>query len=92
MDKKTFIEQIAMKHNKEKAEVARWVDIFLPAITASLAEGKSLQFRGYFSLNVSKRAAKICRNFQTNELMEIKPRKVVKFSPGQGLQRLLKKV
>lgn len=71
--------------SKAAAEAA--VKAVLSSITKGIKKDKSVQLIGFGTFSVSKRAARMGRNPQTNEPMKIKASKSVKFKPGAELKK-----
>lgn len=66
------------------------VDSVFDAITQALAKNESVQISGFGSFRVSERKARIGRNPQTGDPIQIPAGKVPKFSAGKALKEAVK--
>ena len=72
----------AISRKDADAAITAMVD----AITAALQEGEKVQLVGFGSFEVKKRNARIARNPQTQEQMEVPATIVPVFKPGKILK------
>ena len=70
--------------SKKDAEKA--LNAFKDVVTAELKKGGKVQFVGFGTFEVSKRAAREGRNPQTGKTMKIKASKAPKFKAGKALK------
>ena len=70
-----------------RAVVERAVSAVLSGITRGLKRSKKVQIVGFGSFEVRKRKARVGRNPQTGEPLEIAARKTVAFKPGERLRQ-----
>ncbi len=84
MNKEDFINEIgkALK-NKQQAETV--LDSLLNNITDTLRAGDSVMLTGFGSFKVVNRKARKGRNPQTGEEIQIKAKRVPKFTAGKKL-------
>jgi DNA-binding protein HU-beta len=85
MNKGDLINEVA-NVTKTKKEAQEAVDCVFSAITGALKKGEDVTMIGFGTFKVAERAARKGRNPQTGEEMQIKAKKVPKFSPGKALK------
>lgn len=85
MTKKEFIELYAEKGNLSKKEAEKNINLFLESVETALVKGEEVSFVGWGKWEVVERAGRDVRNPQTQELMKVAPKKVVKFKTGKLL-------
>ena len=85
MSKKEFVEAYAKATGETKKRAEELVNEFLGSVEKSLAKGNSVQFVGWGTFGVQKRAARKGRNPQTGKEIKIAAKKVVKFKVGKKL-------
>ncbi|MBU1059067.1 MAG: HU family DNA-binding protein [Proteobacteria bacterium] len=86
MTKKELVEEVAKDAKISQAAALRAVDSMTNTIQRGLKQGDRVALIGFGSFSVKERAARVGRNPQTGEEIQIKAKKVVKFSPGQVLK------
>ena len=91
MTKEEMIAKIAKdaKINKRQANDA--LKSFLDNVTTDLKKGKKVSFVGFGTFTVSKRKARIGRNPQTGEKINIPASKVPHFRAGKALRDAVRK-
>ncbi len=91
MNKAQFVDVVQKEMGKEvsKAAAERALDAVLRSIQRGCQMGGPVQFVGFGTFRVSKRAARAGRNPKTGEPIQIKASKTVRFSAGQGLKESL---
>ena len=62
------------------------VDSIFEAITRALKNNETVSVPGFGTFKVEDRKARTGRNPQTGEMIDIKARKVPKFTPGKSLK------
>lgn len=85
MNKKEFIRNVARRSGYSQAKTTELLDAVLAEMFEAWADHKSLEFRGFGVFYVKKRAAKVGRNATTGEKIDIPPKWVVQFRPGEVL-------
>ena len=85
MTKKDFIEKYAAKTGVSKKAAGEYVEAFLETVEEALMGDASVQFVGWGTFGVQKRAARKGRNPQTGKEIKIAAKKVVKFKVGKKL-------
>lgn len=69
-----------------KKQATAAVDTMIDSIKDALAKGESVRLVGFGTFSVKNRKARIGRNPQTGEELQIKAKKVPVFSAGKGLK------
>ena len=90
MNKGELIEAVAKAAGSTKADAGRAIDATLAAITKALKKGDVVTLIGFGTFKVSKRAARVGRNPQTGEEIEIAASKVPAFKAGKALKDAVK--
>jgi len=85
MSKKEFVEAYAKATGETKKRAEELVNEFLGTVEKSLIKGETVQFVGWGTFDVQKRAARTGRNPQTGKEIKIAAKKVVKFKVGKPL-------
>ncbi|HEX2012743.1 MAG TPA: HU family DNA-binding protein [Roseateles sp.] len=86
MNKQDMIERVAREADISTAAATRAVDALLGGIHKTLKKGGSVSLVGFGTFSVLKRKARAGRNPRTGEAIEIKARKVPKWTPGQVMK------
>jgi DNA-binding protein HU-beta len=89
VNKQELIEAVAKALDTSKAHAGEIVDLFFSAdglIAKELKKGGSVNLTGFGSFEVRKRAAREGRNPQTGATIQIRAKKVPKFSAGKALK------
>ena len=86
MTKAELVARIAEKTGTTKSDAEKGVNAFLEAVTEALKSGDKVAFAGFGSFEVTERAARVGRNPQTGETMQLKASKTPKFKAGKGLK------
>ncbi len=88
MNKSDMIETVqVVLENRKQAEAA--VNSILTNIETALTKGDSVTLTGFGTFKVAKRNARTVRNPRTGEPIEIKAKKVVKFTAGKKLKEAI---
>ena len=85
MSKKEFVEAYAKATGETKKRAEELVNEFLGTVEETLVNGESVQFVGWGTFEVQKRAARTGRNPQSGEEITIAAKNVVKFKVGKKL-------
>lgn len=92
MTKADFVAQIQKKAKlPTKAAAEATLNALTAVLAAALAKGDSVNFTGFGSFKVIKRAARKGRNPRTGKEIKIPAKKVAKFTAGKGLKEALNK-
>ena len=86
MNKAELINAVAASAEVSKKDAEAVIVATLDAITAALKEGEKVQLVGFGSFEVKKRAARVGRNPQTKEAVEIPASVVPVFKAGKALK------
>ena len=86
MNKQELIENIAASADITKAAAGRALDSVIDSITGSLKQGDSVVLVGFGTFATKHRAARIGRNPQTGEPIQIKAARVPSFKAGKALK------
>ena len=90
MTKRELVVRIAEETGLIQQDVYTVVQKTLDYITESLTKGETIEFRDFGVFEVRTRKARIGRNpNQPDNIVEIPPRKVVKFKPGKEMRERL---
>lgn len=90
MTKQTLVEQVARKAGSTKAEAARLVDAMIDVVTEALARGEKVTVTGFGTFEVRQRAARMGRNPQTGETIQIPAQRTPAFRAGKSLKDAVK--
>ena len=85
MNKAELIEAMAADAGLTKADAKRALDAFIDATTGALKDGQRVALVGFGSFSVTNRAARKGRNPQTNAVIDIPAKNVVRFKAGSEL-------
>ncbi len=90
MNKQDVVEKIAKDTGITKTSAAAAIDSLIDGITRSLKKGDSVAFVGFGTFKTSNRKARIARNPQTGDPINIPKRRVPRFSAGKALKQAVK--
>ena len=90
MTKKEFIDYYAEKGDLSKKDAEKYINLFLDSVEDTLVKGEEVLFVGWGKWEVIDRAPRDVRNPQTQEIMKIAGKKVVKFKTGKLLADKIK--
>jgi DNA-binding protein HU-beta len=79
MNKSQLIDAIAERSGVSKASAQRGVDAFIGVASDTLRAGGKITISGFGSFEVTKKPARVGRNFLTGTPVDIPPKSVVKF-------------
>lgn len=89
MNKAELVERVAESTGKTKKEAGMVVDTVLQTISDALQKGEKVTLIGFGNFEVRERAARVGRNPQTGEEIQIEASKVPSFKPGKQLKELV---
>lgn len=90
MTKSELVEIIAKKNpNLLLSEIDRIVAVIFSSMTAALAKGDRVEFRGFGVFSIHKRAPRIAQNPRTGDKVKIGNRNIVHFKVGKELHEKL---
>ncbi len=79
MNKSQLIDAIAEKSGVSKVNAKKSIDAFIDVASNTLRQGDKITISGFGSFEVTKKPARVGRNFLTGTPVEIPPKSVVKF-------------
>jgi DNA-binding protein HU-beta len=86
MNKTELITSVAQAAGVTKKDAERVVNAAFETITAQLAAGEKVQISGFGTFEVKERQARVGRNPQTKEAIEIPASKAPAFKPAKTLK------
>jgi len=86
MNKAELVEEVANQTGLTKRTSREAVDAVISAITDCLARQEKVTLVGFGTLQVVERKARMGRNPQTGETVQILAKKAPKFRPGRELR------
>jgi DNA-binding protein HU-beta len=86
MNKSDLIEAMADAADISKSAAGRALDGLTDAIAVALRDGDSVSVIGFGTFSVKQRAARVGRNPQTGEAIEIAASKTPSFKAGKALK------
>lgn len=86
MNKQELISSMASKAGMTKDQAGTALEAFIDSVTESLKKGDDVRLLGFGNFMVSRREAKMGRNPQTGQQVEIKAANVARFKVGKGLK------
>ncbi len=89
MNKAELVEAIAGVTKGTKAETERTLDAFIGVVSKNISQQDGVKLVGFGTFSVSDRKARVGRNPQTGEEIQIPARKVPVFRPGKELKNLV---
>lgn len=92
MQKLELVKQVVAATGYQQTAVEEIVNTFIFAQSRALKEGKSIFIRGFGSLNVITRKAKIGRLIKEGKPLLIPEQKTVKFIPCPRIKSAVKKL
>lgn len=86
MTKKELIKLVAEKNDMTQKDAGAVIDAFVDTMAETLAQGEEISLPGFGKFVVTERAARMGRNPQTGEEMEIPASNSVKFRASSVLK------
>jgi DNA-binding protein HU-beta len=86
MNKAELVEAIAKVTTLTKADTERTIDAFIDIVSKNVKKKDGVKLVGFGTFAVSNRKARLGRNPQTGEEIQIPARKVPVFRPGKELK------
>jgi integration host factor subunit alpha len=86
MTKADIVEALYEKIGFSKKEAADLVELVFDTIKATLSQGSKIKISGFGNFVVREKRARVGRNPQTGETIEISARRVLTFRPSQVLR------
>lgn len=91
MNKSDFEKYISTTHSITQKEAGNVIDVFTSSVISALGEGNEISLIGFGNFSVSEVAARMGKNLQTGEAIEIKAYKQPRFKVGQKLKDAVNK-
>lgn len=91
MTKADLIEAVYEKIGMSKKESAELVEMIFDAMKNTLSKGEKIKISGFGNFVIREKRARMGRNPQTGQSMEISARRVLTFRPSQVLKSDLNK-
>jgi DNA-binding protein HU-beta len=85
--KDELAKQVAARTGLEAGQAKLAVEATIEEITAQLAAGNEVKFTGFGKFSTAARPARVGRNPQTGESIQIAAKTAAKFSPGAELKK-----
>ena len=89
MTKADIVESVYNKVGFSKKESAEIVELVFHTMKETLEQGEKIKISGFGNFIVREKNARIGRNPQTGEVIEISARRVLTFRPSQVLKSAL---
>lgn len=86
MNKAELIEAMASLTEATKADTERHLDAFIQVVSKNIKKKEGVKLVGFGTFGISDRKARVGRNPQTGEEIQIPARKVPVFKPGKELK------
>ena len=90
MNKTDLVAAIASKAEISKKDAEKALNAFIETVEETLKKGDDIRLVGFGTFEVRERAARVCRNPQTNEEIKVPASKVPAFKVGQALKNIVK--
>jgi DNA-binding protein HU-beta len=90
MKKEEFVKLFANELGTTYKDTEKTLDTLLSSLLHVFEKGEGLTLRGFGNFEVKERAARVGRNPQTGESVEIPAHKVVTFKAGKDVKKALK--
>jgi DNA-binding protein HU-beta len=87
MTKRQMVDQVARKAHLTKKAANEAVDVFLNEIGRVLAKGDKVVLSGFGTFRVINMKGKTVKIPGTEKMVDVKPRRSPKFTPGKRLKR-----
>ena len=88
--KRDLVQRIAGRVRQSTAATSDVVQAFLDEVIDELTKGNRLEFREFGVFEVKARAARIARNPQNGEAVQIAAKTVVRFKAGRKMKAMLR--
>ncbi|EHP39404.1 DNA-binding protein hu-beta, transcriptional regulator subunit beta [Cupriavidus basilensis OR16] len=86
MNKQDLIAHVADEAKLSKSEAERALNAVISGVTTTLAAGGTVALTGFGAFSVTKRAARVSRNPQNGEAIQVPESLAPKFKPGSNLK------
>jgi integration host factor subunit alpha len=89
MTKTDLVEQVYLKVGLSKNQSTELVELTFEIIKETLEQSENIKISGFGNFVVRQKRARLGRNPQTGDVMEITPRKVLTFKPSAILKKVI---
>ena len=86
MNKKEFTQSVAAASSLSQKDAALAINAVLHVVTTAMQQGDRITLPGFGSFTAKDRPARMGRNPRTGAAIKIAAKKIVKFTPGAGLE------
>lgn len=90
MNKAELVEAISKITQQTKADTERTIDAFVDVVSKNIKKKDGVKLVGFGTFVASNRKARVGRNPQTGEEIQIPARKVPVFRPGKELKEAVR--
>jgi DNA-binding protein HU-beta len=90
MNKAELVDSVARRVGTTKKETALIVEAVLEEITNALSSGEKVQLVGFGNFEIRERAARMGRNPQTGETIQIEASRIPAFRAGKVLREVIR--
>jgi DNA-binding protein HU-beta len=90
MNKAELVEAVAKVTQLTKADTERTIDAMIDVVSKNIKKKDGVKLVGFGTFAVSNRKARVGRNPQTGEEIQIPARKVPVFRPGKELKDVVR--
>jgi DNA-binding protein HU-beta len=90
MTKTELAAQLAEATDRSKQEAEQTLDLVFAGIATALQNGEKLELRGFGTFKIRDQKARVGRNPQTGEAVNIPAKKVAVFKPSKQLAEQVK--
>lgn len=91
MNKAELIDSISKLSRQTKTEVEKSLEAFIEIVSKSISSDEEVKLIGFGTFGVSERKARVGRNPQTGDEIQIPARKVPVFRAGKELKNVVNK-
>lgn len=91
MNKAELIDNISKLSRQTKTEVEKSLEAFIEIVSKSISSDEEVKLIGFGTFGVSERKARVGRNPQTGDEIQIPARKVPVFRAGKELKNVVNK-
>ena len=91
MTKAVLVEEVAQVTDLTKKHAEVIVETVFRSITDALHRGEKVELRGFGSFRLRQREPRKGRNPKTGDRVDVPPKKVPYFKPGQELKKLIER-
>lgn len=92
MTKADIVDKISREVDLQKKDIAFIIDSFFEMVKGSLAEGESMELRGFGTFGFKVRKGRKARNPRSGEPVFVEDRVVIAFKPGKEFKELARQL